>query len=168
MTAFLKAFWLSILFFRAAALTVATPTLNVKTRIASSKPAAQAFRHSSKYLDVLGKSGLANPLKRAIQGQIRVWDMVALFAACGLVQAYRFWRQRSKEGVPRDGRASQSPDKPRISGERGSEACKRCWENTFLTVSQPLTSPFRSNCRRSWSPQETFNFEVVPDLSRYL
>jgi len=127
MTASLKAFWLSILFLWADALTTGTPTLDVETGIASSKPVAQVFRHSSNYFDILAKSGQASPFKRGIQGQIRVWDMVALLATCGLVQAYRLWRQRPKEDAPRDGRASESSGRPRNSGEsskRGSETRK--------------------------------------------
>lgn len=135
MTAWLKAFWLSILVVGAVVLTTATPTSAFEPGITSSKPAAQALRQPSEHLESLAKSGFAGPFKRVIQGQIRVWDMVALFAACGLVQAYRLWRQRHEESIPGSGRAGDSSGKPRNSVEssrRGSEARKWCGENTLL------------------------------------
>ncbi|MCJ1246888.1 hypothetical protein MMC30_004099 [Trapelia coarctata] len=157
MTASLKAFWLSSLFFWAAVLTAATPALNLGTGIASSKPVVQAFRHSSKYFDILAKSGLASPFQRAIQGQIRVWDMVALFAACGLVQAYRLWTQRPKEDFPRESSASESSGMPRNSAEgakRSSEAHSVAEDPGLLKKHSTLRS-YQTSCA-TYDPIRTF------------
>ena len=40
-------------------------------------------------------SAVDQEYSRIIHGQLGVWDMVQLVAACSLIQAYRLWRTRS-------------------------------------------------------------------------
>lgn len=60
-----------------------------------SKTISQNIKWSAQYSYGFIWATFVSQYSRVIQGQLGVWDMVQLLAACSLLQAFRLWRKRT-------------------------------------------------------------------------
>ena len=95
--------------------TQATSTAGLDNLVRTRKTTAGALQRYLQPLDGFVKSLVAQPYERFTRGGLGCWDMVALLAACSVVQAYRLWKQRSREDAGQPVRARGSVEKLRSS-----------------------------------------------------
>jgi hypothetical protein len=115
-----KAFWLSFTtFLVAAVLADQTQTTTIDILTPSPRLIHQATRLPIQYLKDPLKGWTGNPYKRAIQGRLGIWDMVAVLVACGLVKRLRTkWTQRARGKKSKAEQDRSSPEKQRTSTEQ--------------------------------------------------
>ena len=128
-------FKMSLMAFRLRSFSVLATLSTTGARASGSNAASfrlilRAVQDSLHRLDSWIRSILESAYKRIIRGQFGVWDMVALFAACGLVQAYKVWRQQTRDDRTRQTSARGSCDKHHTSVDYKSrcvESRKSCY-----------------------------------------